>query len=257
MKEESKLQDLEYLKSHNGLFTKKEEVDQFLKGDDSDIMKRDRLYKEVRYAKMTSQVLPSNAEVFRLRTKGSKYLTPQEYASNLSKYLDDSRSVTKVTIGDLHQILLDVESKSGEKEGSKQQEQDNEVEANSSGIKKTKRKKEHPHKTQVTPQEDVFVAGQHIVVYWDEGADVRKWYLGVIDEVNNNRDIFVSHFIRANRYDDTTWTFPESKDLQPVHREQILIARVDVSYPLSVRHIRCIMSQQDVATVKQLMDDIQ
>ena len=54
----------------------------------SDEVKRDRLYKEVRYAGMTSQTLTATSALFCLRTKGNKYMQPMEYATNLEHMLD-------------------------------------------------------------------------------------------------------------------------------------------------------------------------
>ena len=48
----------------------------------TDEEKLERLYIEVRYARTTSQTLPTTASVFRLRLKGT-YLKPIEYARNL------------------------------------------------------------------------------------------------------------------------------------------------------------------------------
>ena len=111
LKEKSKLEDLDYLKQRNGPFVKKEEIEEFMNSEAPDEEKRERLYKEVRYARMTSQTLPPTAAVFRLRTKGNKYLLVEEYARNLGQYLDDSHCVTKVTLDDFHQVLLEVEAK--------------------------------------------------------------------------------------------------------------------------------------------------
>ena len=86
LQEESKLKDLEYMKSQNGPFTKKEEVENYMKGNDSDTEKLDRLYKEVRYAKMTAKALSSKADVFRLRTSRNHYLPLQEYYDNLKLF---------------------------------------------------------------------------------------------------------------------------------------------------------------------------
>ena len=101
-----------------------------------------------------------------------------------------------------------------------------------------------------------MTAGQHVVVYWDEGAEVRNWYLGVIDDIDDQGNLSVSHFMKANRNDDTTWTYPERGDVQPVQREQILLAPVNVTYPLSVRRIRCVMAERDVQVVREKMKDM-
>ena len=97
--EKTKLNDLEFLKSQRppSPFTKKQEVLDFMSTELGDCEKRKRLYKEVRYARMTSQTLPPTSSLFRLRS-GGKFLVPAEYASNLAQYLDDAQSVNIVSL---------------------------------------------------------------------------------------------------------------------------------------------------------------
>ena len=52
----------------------------------------------------SSQSLRKDAVVFRLRRNG-KNLDTEEYASNLSLYLDQSRNMSSLTISDLRNVL--------------------------------------------------------------------------------------------------------------------------------------------------------
>ena len=106
-REAAKLADLEFIKSQeiSGPFTSKSEIQDFVaKEDIPEVEKRNRLYREVRYARTTSLSLAPTAAVFRLRN-GGKYLSIQEYADNLSQYLDDSKCVKSLTLIDLHEVL--------------------------------------------------------------------------------------------------------------------------------------------------------
>ena len=76
LREAKKLEYLEYLKSQNptGPFTSCDEVKMYLDIEKDEKKKRDRLYKEIRYARKTSLSLPENASFFRLKREG-KYLS--------------------------------------------------------------------------------------------------------------------------------------------------------------------------------------
>ena len=75
-----------------------------------DNVKNSRMYREVRYVRMTSLTLKKNASVFRLK-KAGKNLETQMYAENLMQYLDDSRNIRTVTIADLNDVLSKLEER--------------------------------------------------------------------------------------------------------------------------------------------------
>ena len=58
---------LEELKAENGPFTNREEIEQYFNSNAPDELKNTRLYKEVRYAWLTSTSLKPTAAVFRLK----------------------------------------------------------------------------------------------------------------------------------------------------------------------------------------------
>ena len=87
------IQDLVSLKGLGGPFTSADEIADYLNTEKDEKAKILRLYTEVRYAKNTSLTLQPNASLFRLRTAKQHKLTSDEYASNLSKYLDNSTNV--------------------------------------------------------------------------------------------------------------------------------------------------------------------
>ena len=98
----------------------------------------------------------------------------------------------------------------------------------------------------------IFYRRMHFLL--DEGSDVPVWYLGVVEKVNKDKTIFASHFIRANR-NDSTWIFSEKREFQRLGKEQILVGSINVSYPLSVRCIGCLISKEDTIAINQLMND--
>ena len=67
--------------------------------------KNERMYSEIRFQRNLCQSLKKEAAVFRLKRNG-KNLETSEYASNLCQYLDQSRSVTNLTMSDLRNVLI-------------------------------------------------------------------------------------------------------------------------------------------------------
>ena len=74
-------------------------------------------------------------------------------------------------------------------------------------------------------------------------------------ETLSKGEIFYSQFERA-KPDDCTW-ISTGDEVQKVEMGQILAMNVNVSYPISVRCVMCIMDLQEVASIKQLLCDIQ
>ena len=88
-KELSKLIDLTYLKEQIPI---------------ADKVKNQRMYVEVRYARLTSTTLKENAKVFRLK-RDNKTLSTIEYGNNLKQYFDDFGNVATLTLHDLNSVL--------------------------------------------------------------------------------------------------------------------------------------------------------
>ena len=73
--------------------------------------------------------------------------------------------------------------------------------------------------------------------------------------VNDAREVSVSHFKRTKKDDDVNWIFPSKKEVHRVSPEQILVSGLNVSYPLSVTRIRCMVQQEDIYTIKKIFYD--
>ena len=93
-REAQKLADLEFLKTQElpGPFTNGKDVMEFMSYAVDQKTRNTRLYREVRYARMTSLSLKETASVFRLKKSG-KNLDSQLYVNNLVQNLDNSRSI--------------------------------------------------------------------------------------------------------------------------------------------------------------------
>ena len=74
--------------------------------------KNKRFYVEVRYARVSSSTLKETASIFRLKRNG-RNLTTQEYADNLIKYMDDTESMSTLTLADLNTVLAQIVDNDG------------------------------------------------------------------------------------------------------------------------------------------------
>ena len=104
--EKQKLDYLAFLKAQQtpGPFTDPESVQHFMKNEPDGKEKNERLYREVRFQRNSSQTLKKDDSVFCLR-KQHKNLESKEYAANLRQFLNQSRSVSNLTMGDLCNVL--------------------------------------------------------------------------------------------------------------------------------------------------------
>ena len=103
--------DLAVLKKVGGPFTSSDEVRKFV--DDTDIEeseKINRLKTEVRYNRDTSLSLPRSSDIFRMK-RDNKPLPCEEYATNLSIYLEKIQCNTSVTMQDFVDVLEKMISK--------------------------------------------------------------------------------------------------------------------------------------------------
>ena len=66
--------------------------------------KNKRMYIEIRLQKITSKTLKKDNRLFRLKA-GGKNLSTEDYADNLCAYLDQSKCISTLTLGDLHNVL--------------------------------------------------------------------------------------------------------------------------------------------------------
>ena len=87
-----------------GPFTTVEEVKLFLESLLEDKIKNNKLYKEIKYVRMTCMPLQPTAAVFRLMRNHCK-LETKEYADNLITYLDSARTCRTITLDDLSNVL--------------------------------------------------------------------------------------------------------------------------------------------------------
>jgi len=204
-KDTSKLKDLEYLKSQNpvGPFTSCQEVENFMETTLESKSKNDRLYREVRYARNTCLSMANPSKFFKLR-KDNQNLLSEEYAACLISYFDNSRSLGKLTLSDLKNVI--------------------------GGIHSVVFGQPAPPSS-AEMGDGTFFIGEHVIVAWlDQCYD---WELGVIEK-HTPAITLVSHLVSTNK-SKNCWVFPEEARVLAVASDQILLKNVQVSYHQSIR----------------------
>ena len=236
--EKTKFTDLEFLKDRKGPFTKKEEVDDYMMSAAGEKEKLERMYREVRYARMTSQTLPISSSLFRLR-RGGKYLLAEEYAVNLSQYLDDSHSMTSISMTDLHNVILKVQEQTIATTTPEQPSQPVVTQP-------------HVDKSETTAESSFNVhglkEGEFVAVFWDEGTK-RVWYLGTVESISSGT-ISVNHFKCTSKSYQTWVAFDEEEqDVAVVRPEQIIASNLNVRFPLSSGRLKILLDAGDVKLI--------
>ena len=107
--EEKRLKDLQFLKNQAipGPFTCKEDVVKFMVSCKESDEKVNRMYIEVKYAKVCSG-FGDNKAMFRLKKDGKK-LGSEDYQDGLENYFEGARAATSISMADLNNILYALE----------------------------------------------------------------------------------------------------------------------------------------------------
>ena len=213
-KDAKKLEDLEFLKSQviPGPFTNTDQVSNFMKSCDDEKVKTDRMYKEVRYARMTSVSQKETAPAFRLRRSG-KYLSADEYAENLCQYLDDAKGVSTLTLSDLNNVLNGLKG-------------DSEVEVSLEDSNK-------------------LSIGEHIASFWIVDSK-SEWCLGVVEGYKG--DEYVVSYLKRSDKVGCHWVYPDEADVHTTKLDQIIFRKIAVSYRCT-SFIRCTIDSNTVELI--------
>ena len=230
--EKTKLEDLEFLQHQRipGPMATKEKVIEFMESEPDSKEKNERIYREVRFQRNSSQSLRKDAVVFRLR-RNRKNLDTEKYASNLSLYLDQSRNMSSLTISDLRNVLTGLSETNSKSEST----------ANDTGTEKREGDSE-------------FCYGEHVACFWYDNQESRyQWHLGVIDGMDGEK-VVVSHMKRSDRV-GRNWLFPEKADVHATGTDQILMRHIQVNYTLTAM-IRCQISSETVGQIETELSKI-
>ena len=183
----------------------------------------------MRLQRNTSKLYKTDAAVFRLKRCG-KNLLSQEYASNLCNYLDSSRNVTKLTMGDLRNVLI--------------------------GLNWTIQTSEGDYNKPSTAESDAYQYGEHVASVWfDDKKNCLEWHLGVIDSISGYKnEIYISNMVKTDKK-GLKWLYPEEADIQLTKPDQIIVRNIAFSYFLTSM-IRCEISHQTLKEIQTCFDEI-
>ena len=119
---------------------------------------------------LCSTALKRDAEVFRLK-KDHKNLDTSDYAANLCQYLDQSRGVTNLSMGDLRNVLNGLNSISVPEH----------IPGSSGPVnEQTEEKPEESLDEVDVRQGENYHYGEHIACVWtDDVVDPMNWHMGV------------------------------------------------------------------------------
>lgn len=248
--EKTKLEDLDYLQKQSipGPLTTSEKVTEYMESEPESKEKNERMYKEIRFQRNSSQALKKDAAVFRLK-RNSRNLETCEYAANLSVYLDQSRSMTSLTLNDLRNVLTGLNSLSPDlvtddvtNEGEGEQESD---QVNDESLLQP----------QILSTNQSFEFGEHVACFWyDDNESKYKWYLGVVDGINGEK-VKVSYMKRSDRK-GLNWLFPEEAEINDTNTDQILMRHIQVKYTLTAM-IRCVIPHNTLDLILECFSKIQ
>ena len=159
--EASKYRLLHELKSQQtpGPFTSEDDVEAYMQSNVENSSKNSRLYKEVRYAKMSSVSLHPSAPVFKLKRNG-KNLTTAEYANNLKEFFNTVKCCKEISNLQLNTVVSEIFK----------------------GISSTKI--------------DSLLC-EHIIAVWKEGPNI-DWYVGVVEEARGE-ELLVKYMERVEK----------------------------------------------------------
>ena len=178
-----KLEDLEFLKrqKYPGPFTSTSDVKDFMDSEPESKFKNERMYKEIRFQRNSSTSMKRDSAVFRLKSC-HKNLDTSDYVANLCAYLDHSRGATKLSMGDLRNVLNGLNTLSGPTEA----------------IDTAIEDKLSPSDSASNTQESSYVYGEHVACVWcDDVGNGINWHLGVVDKVDGDT-VAVSYMKRTD-----------------------------------------------------------
>ena len=166
-----------------------------------------------------------DSAVFRLKSC-HKNLDTSDYAANLCAYLDHSRGATKLSMGDLRNVLNGLNTLSGPTEA----------------IDTAIEDKLSPSDSASNTQESSYAYGEHVACVWcDDVGNGINWHLGVVDKVDGDT-VAVSYMKRTDKK-GLNWLFPSEAAVFPTKPDQIIARRIPVRYTLTAV-MRCVLDEE-------------
>ena len=241
--EKTRLDDLDYLQKQPipGPLSSSAKITKFMESEPESKQKNQRMYIEVRFQRNSTQSLKKDAAVFRLKQNG-RNLETDEYASNISLYLDQSRSMSSLTLGDLPNVPTGLSGGSQHDLSSQIAEDQTQQSELTSQIAEdqTQQSELICTSTSINSHKHKFEYGEHIACVWyDDNDNKHQWHLGVVDGMEGEK-VKVSYMKMSDRKGQK-WLFPEEADVHSTSPDQIIMRHIPVMYSLTAM-IRCEIS---------------
>lgn len=195
LQDKRKLDDLAILASDTNLagpFSSIEDINKYMNLNISEKVKSQRLYVEVRYAKLTSSI--PNSPFFRLRESG-KYLPIHKYAENLKIYFSKVTECSSVTMTEFNHAISSILNSINNKES----------------------------RTDMSLE-----TGDIIAAFWFDDKDQVNWYLGVVESIKDNS--CVVNYMERYKNCDNSWIYPNIKQVYDTMNEQIIGWKIEAQF---------------------------
>ena len=214
-----KLNDIEFLKSQKfpGPFTNIVEVQLFMDGVPESKEKNERMYREVSFHGNSSTAMKRVAEMLFLRLKRAhKNLETIGYTTNLCQYLDQTKDISSISMGDLRNVLNGLNSI---------------VEVDAISTDQSEATEE------VSKEEEIakYRRGKYVACVWadDAGSDI-NWHLQVVDRYDYDKNEHFLSYMKRTDAKGTQWLFQEEAQIHITPDEQVIKRNVSVRYSLNV-----------------------
>ena len=248
--ESKKLRDLDFLKTQSppGPFTSAEEVDKYLSNDSvTESEKNQRLYIEIRYAKLSTSNMKRSSAIFKLK-KNYKNLDNDDYAHNLRLYFGCLSSVKTISLEDFSYILTGLNAANDtaninvltSESNSAQADVEQTVSNDVSGF--------GPHNLH---------QGVHVAGVWSDDTDATgqtlTWHIGVVESVDDN-GATVAYLVQTKNNSKNNWMFPESASTHYTPFDQIIATDLSVRYSCATI-IRCQIASTTTTLLNELFTE--
>ena len=106
-------------------------------------------------------------------------------------------------------------------------------------------------KSSIETGDPLLKPGEHVAVFWIERSNEVVWYLGIVNEIENN-EVSIIHLKRTDR-NGQHWYVPDKAEIWKVDEEQIIAQNLSVIYHGTMFN-RIELSK---ATTKELCDRVE
>lgn len=194
-----------------------------------EIERNARLYREIRYTKLSTSSMKRSSDVFRLK-KDHITLDSEDYAHNLKVYFGCIHSINTISLESFSAILTGLNA------------------ARNNNISNISTE---PKKALLTL---TLQTGEHVAGVWSDdngpSGQTLTWHIGVIELVDSEK-VSVS-YLQASSKDRCHWVYPETAATLCTPLDQIIATGLSVEYSCATI-IRCKITKETVTELDNLL----